>query len=87
MCGIAGFIDEKCNKEQGEQMLSKMLAATTHRGPDYTGKHIDSLAYLEHNRLSIIDLSDDANQPMHFENLSIVYNGEVYNYLKIKEEL
>lgn len=87
MCGIAGFIDEKCSKEQGEQILTKMLVATIHRGPDYTGKHIDSPAYLGHNRLSIIDLSNNANQPMHFENLSIVYNGEVYNYLEIKEEL
>jgi asparagine synthase (glutamine-hydrolysing) len=87
MCGIAGFIDAKFSKEQGEQMLDKMLAATLHRGPDYTGKYIASPAYLGHNRLSIIDLSDEANQPMHFENYSIVYNGEVYNYLEIKEEL
>ncbi|MFN4235540.1 MAG: asparagine synthase (glutamine-hydrolyzing) [Bacteroidia bacterium] len=87
MCGIAGFIDAKWSTEQGEQLLIKMLAATVHRGPDYTGKYIDSPVYLGHNRLSIIDLSDNANQPMHFENLSIVYNGEIYNYLEIKEEL
>ncbi len=87
MCGIAGFIDAKLSKEQGEQFLDKMLAATVHRGPDYTGKFINAPAYLGHNRLSIIDLSNDANQPMHFEHYSIVYNGEVYNYLEIKEEL
>lgn len=87
MCGIAGFIDAKLSIEQGEQVLDKMLAATVHRGPDYTGKFINAPAYLGHNRLSIIDLSDDANQPMHFEQYSIVYNGEVYNYLEIKEEL
>jgi asparagine synthase (glutamine-hydrolysing) len=42
---------------------------------------------LGHNRLSIIDLSDDANQPMEFDDLMIVYNGEVYNYLEIRDEL
>jgi asparagine synthase (glutamine-hydrolysing) len=87
MCGIAGFIDSKLSKEQGEEILDKMLAATIHRGPDYTGKQITSPAYLGHNRLSIIDLSNDANQPMQSDNYSIVYNGEVYNYLEIKEEL
>ncbi|MFN7014861.1 MAG: asparagine synthetase B, partial [Bacteroidia bacterium] len=83
MCGIAGFIDVSLSKAEGEHVLDKMLAATVHRGPDYTGKFIDAPSYLGHNRLSIIDLSESANQPMQFEHYSIVYNGEVYNYLEI----
>jgi asparagine synthase (glutamine-hydrolysing) len=87
MCGIAGFISKKISVQNADNVLENMLQAIAHRGPDYRGKWINAPVYLGHNRLSIIDLSDDANQPMHFENYTIVYNGEVYNYLEIKKEL
>ena len=66
-----------------------MTDTIVHRGPDGEGYWINeenSLA-LGHRRLSIIDLSDDANQPMKYQNYVITFNGEIYNYLEIKKQL
>ena len=66
-----------------------MVQALSHRGPDADGIFVDEGISLGHNRLSIIDLSADANQPM-FDNareLVIVFNGEIYNFQEIKKEL
>jgi len=87
MCGIAGFIDPNLNQEEGTILLKRMLESIQHRGPDNTSQWIDMPVLLGHNRLSIIDLSDDANQPMELGDLVIVYNGEVYNYLEIRADL
>jgi asparagine synthase (glutamine-hydrolysing) len=87
MCGIAGFTDYSIAPDEGRQILEKMLGATAHRGPDARGVFIDLPVYLGHNRLSIIDLSEEANQPFHYRNASMVYNGEVYNYVELREEL
>jgi asparagine synthase (glutamine-hydrolysing) len=57
------------------------------RGPDHTGFHIDKSLGLVHTRLSIIDLKSHANQPMIKNNISLVFNGEIYNYITLKEEL
>ena len=68
-----------------------MLKAINHRGPDNQSYFLETLQdksiCLGHVRLSIIDLSDSANQPFHFEHLSIVFNGEIYNYKQIKKNL
>ena len=91
MCGIAGFIDFK--KSSDLDQLRKMTDTVTHRGPDDSGYEI-----LEHQianigfgfrRLSIIDLSPTGHQPMHFEEagLTIVFNGEIYNYKELRTEL
>ncbi|MBS1764581.1 MAG: asparagine synthase (glutamine-hydrolyzing) [Bacteroidetes bacterium] len=85
MCGIAGFIDDKIT--DGDKMLSVMLENIAHRGPDARHTFVKNNVYLGHNRLSIIDLSHDADQPMQHEHLTIVYNGEIYNYLELKSEL
>jgi asparagine synthase (glutamine-hydrolysing) len=87
MCGIAGIIDPTLSRDQGEVLLTKMLESIRHRGPDNSSQWIEMPILLGHNRLSIIDLSADANQPMEFDDLMIVYNGEVYNFLEIKDEL
>lgn len=87
MCGIAGFADENFSSDEGKQLLDKMLAAVAHRGPDAKGTYVDFPVFLGHNRLSIIDLSAEANQPFLYRDASIVYNGEVYNYLELREEL
>jgi asparagine synthase (glutamine-hydrolysing) len=87
MCGIAGIIDPHLDQSQGEILLERMLESIRHRGPDNSSKWIEMPVLLGHNRLSIIDLSDAANQPMEYEDLVIVYNGEVYNYVEIKDEL
>ncbi len=81
MCGIVGFNDKN------RDILNDMLKSITHRGPDDNGIYEDDNFSLGHVRLSILDLSSTGHQPMSFENLVIVYNGEVYNYKEIREEL
>jgi asparagine synthase (glutamine-hydrolysing) len=87
MCGIAGYIDTTISNEARDPLLEKMLESIAHRGPDARGKWFDGPVALGHNRLAIIDLSDDGLQPMHREHLHLIYNGEIYNYIEIKEEL
>ena len=87
MGGIAGMIDPRLGRGEGETLLARMLGTIRHRGPDYSSSWVEMPVLLGHNRLSIIDLSDRANQPMVYDGLVIVYNGEVYNYLEIKQDL
>jgi asparagine synthase (glutamine-hydrolysing) len=85
MCGIAGILGM-----YKELQLDAMLASQHHRGPDATGKCFDAgYAALGHNRLAIIDLSAQSNQPF-IDNSGryvIVFNGEIYNYIEIKAAL
>jgi asparagine synthase (glutamine-hydrolysing) len=89
MCGIIGFID--FNKRSKEVDLTRMIATLNHRGPDDFGAQLrefsDCTVGLAQARLSIIDLSTGGHQPMNFEEFSIVFNGEIYNYKEIKLEL
>ncbi len=87
MCGIAGFYDSDLNTDSREKILSDMLEAISHRGPDARGAWYNDAVALGQNRLSIIDLSEEANQPMIRDELVITYNGEIYNYLEIKDKL
>ena len=88
MCGIAGFIDLEKNKSEGESLITSMLYSIKHRGPDFSDfKWVDDGIMLGHNRLSILDLSEDGNQPFCYNHFTIVFNGEVYNYLELKKEL
>jgi asparagine synthase (glutamine-hydrolysing) len=89
MCGIVGFCD--FTKKSSEENLKNMLESLTHRGPDDNG-HLyeqshDYCIGMGHRRLSIIDLSGHARQPMSTSDLSIVYNGEIYNFLEIRQTL
>ena len=85
MCGISGIIGMKADSK----MLTSMLAKQNHRGPDYTGSWLQNGVALGHNRLSILDLSDASHQPFHSlnERYILIFNGEIYNYLELKEEL
>jgi asparagine synthase (glutamine-hydrolysing) len=84
MCGIAGIIGKH---ENAKQTLSKMLEIQKHRGPDATEIWCDDFVFLGHNRLAIIDLDENANQPMQSScgRYIIVFNGEIYNYLELKK--
>ena len=89
MCGICGFVNYK--KKVEPHVIEEMAKAQRHRGPDDLGTFIHSegnyqLA-LGHVRLSILDLSMQGHQPMSFLNLTIVFNGEIYNYKEIRAEL
>jgi len=89
MCGIAGIISPD-RSVLNEFVLKDMADSLAHRGPDGEGLWINKThqAGFAHRRLSIIDLSDAAAQPMHYmQQYSIVYNGEIYNYIELKKEL
>ena len=88
MCGIAGIVNLKQHKPISSDALRKMVSIQKHRGPDETGAYIDDNIGLAHARLSIIDLKD-GTQPIHNEDKSlwIIYNGEVFNYPEIRQEL
>ncbi|AEV34322.1 asparagine synthase, glutamine-hydrolyzing [Owenweeksia hongkongensis DSM 17368] len=89
MCGIAGFCD--FTKSLDKSVLSKMTDEIKHRGPDSSGNELYELRNANvgfgHRRLSILDLSEAGNQPMHKGSLSIIFNGEIYNFQTIKSEL
>lgn len=88
MCGIAGIISSNKNIVARES-LQKMATALQHRGPDGEGFFInaDNTVGFAHRRLSIIDLSNNAAQPFQSLHLTIIFNGEIYNYLEIKDFL
>ena len=89
MCGIAGIIQSNSSGYSKEH-LKKMTDALAHRGPDGEGlwQNETGNVLLGHRRLSIIDLSEAGNQPMHYLNrYTIIHNGEIYNYIELKEEL
>ena len=86
MCGICGYT--KFN-HSSEKNIDFMLEEIKHRGPDFFSKKIEKTISLGHSRLSIIDLSQEANQPFISSDgrYSIVYNGEIYNYKNIRDKL
>jgi asparagine synthase (glutamine-hydrolysing) len=89
MCGIAGLVTLREGLEAPtRELLTRMAGALTHRGPDEFGVFRDSRAGLAHSRLSIIDLSS-GQQPLANEDHSlwIVFNGEIFNYVELREEL
>ena len=89
MCGIAGFID--FNNSSSLQILKDSTDVLSHRGPDGSGyeffQNEKCQVGLGHRRLSIIDLSNAASQPMWYKNFCIIFNGEIYNYAEIKAAL
>jgi len=84
MCGIVGY-----SGSYAADKLKTSLNLLLHRGPDSNGQFIDNAARigLAHARLSILDVSDAGRQPMSYENLIISYNGEIYNFVELREEL
>ncbi len=86
MCGIAGII---CKDSMAQETdIQKMLDVIVHRGPDGQGTFIEKNIAFGHRRLSIIDLSENSSQPMYYKDKYVlVFNGEIYNYIEIREEL
>lgn len=87
MCGFVGFISQEKQKDK-KKIIKEMCDLIAHRGPDGEGYYTDEFIALGHRRLSIVDLKG-GSQPMFNEDkkISIVFNGEIYNYQKLKEEL
>jgi len=88
MCGVLGLVS---NTHTSKDLVVSMTDTLAHRGPDGAGYYLDSKGSkyigLGHRRLSIIDIGDGGHQPMEVNDLVITYNGEVYNYKEIKQEL
>lgn len=89
MCGICGILDLSATEDDLRRRLPAMVATLSHRGPDASGQWCGGGAALGHTRLSIIDLSEDGKQPMCNEDgtVWISYNGEVYDFQPIRQEL
>ncbi|MES9830943.1 MAG: asparagine synthase (glutamine-hydrolyzing) [Candidatus Thiodiazotropha sp. DIVDIV] len=88
MCGIAGILNLKDGASPSRGELEKMIHAVHHRGPDGYGYFYQDRVGLAHARLSIIDLAG-GDQPIHNEDktIQVVFNGEIFNYLELREEL
>ena len=88
MCGIAGIFDLKGAREFDRGLIDRMNQTQLHRGPDEGGIHIEPGVALAHRRLSIIDLSS-GQQPMQTSDgqVTVVFNGEIYNFPSLTEEL
>ena len=87
MCGIAGILNFN-GQPVAPTLLDRMIERVRHRGPDDCGTHTDKQVGLAHARLSIIDLAA-GSQPMHNEDrsVSIVFNGEIFNYVELRADL
>ena len=81
MCGIAGF------NRPDQELIARMNQSLIHRGPDMEGSYVDAHVSLGNRRLAIQDTSQRGRQPMSHENLVIVFNGEIYNFRELREQL
>lgn len=88
MCCIVGIVHKTGAPVSGEE-LDRALDLAAHRGPDGRGTWLNGNLGLGHRRLAIVDLSDGGTQPMHSADgrLSLTFNGEIYNYIELREEL
>ncbi len=88
MCGIVAIINSKAEPVSAD-VVQRMLAPIVHRGPDDSGVVIEGPVGLGFRRLSILDLSAHGHQPMQSDEgqLTLIFNGEIYNYLELREQL
>ena len=91
MCGIAGFFLNNINRQNNNidslKFLDIAVASLENRGPDYSNKFVVDNIGFGHTRLSIVDLHERSNQPFFYKNWILTFNGEIYNYKSIKNEL
>ncbi len=86
MCGIAAILYRDDDRNSRKSEIRKMVSTLAHRGPDGWGIYLSGDVALGHTRLSILDLNT-GDQPMMTERFVLIYNGEVYNYIELREEL
>jgi len=89
MCGLAGIFSHKGITQSDLELVERMNDLQRHRGPDDEGMYVDKYCVLGHRRLAVIDLSKDGHQPFESDDhrFQVVYNGEIYNYIELREEL
>ena len=85
MCGIIGFIDKTNSVADKADLIDRMTKSIDHCGGDADGKFVNNNLAIGHTRLSILDLSDSANQPVQDGLAVLAYNGEIYNHQKLRE--
>lgn len=83
MCGIAGFYHLSSGRKQVDSLIQQLK----HRGPDDQRSYLHNNVGLVHTRLSVIDVTEGGAQPYRFGDLVLVYNGELYNYDEVRDEL
>ena len=86
MCGIFCIIKSKISKNNVKK-YDEVLSKLRHRGPDNSSSWSSDRIYLGHTRLSIVGVGENSNQPYQFDNLLLVYNGEIFNYLELRDQL
>ncbi|MDA7818215.1 asparagine synthase (glutamine-hydrolyzing) [Sulfurimonas sp.] len=82
MCGLFGIIGD-----YDERKATKALDTLSHRGPDFCGITRENRLFFAHHRLSILDTHTRSNQPLHIDSTLLSFNGEIYNYKELKQEL
>jgi len=89
VCGLAGIFSHKGITQSDLELVERMNDLQRHRGPDDEGMYVDKYCVLGHRRLAIIDLSKDGHQPFESDDhrFQVVHNGEIYNYIELREEL
>jgi asparagine synthase (glutamine-hydrolysing) len=85
MCGLVGVIQQQ-GKPVSREILAQMLSVLHHRGPDEDGYFIDGSVGFGHKRLTIID-TVTGSQPMQADGVTVIFNGEIYNYVELRDEL
>lgn len=87
MCGISGFLNKTNYHFEDEKIIKAFNELQHHRGPDYNGYSKSLNWHFFHQRLSLIDASTNGNQPFENENYILCFNGEIYNFLELKNDL
>src|SRR6478609_3596052 len=87
MCGFAGVVAFEEGYRATRDVLEGMAQCVAHRGPDGRGYHVDEHAALSHVRLAILDPEPRSDQPFGVGGKWIVFNGEIYNFRELREEL
>ena len=88
MCGISGFINKKLSDNNKQILIKGLSELQAHRGPDFSGTwNKASNAHFFHQRLSLIDGNSRSNQPFFNDDFVLCFNGEIYNFLALKQHL
>lgn len=87
MCGIFVAFNPTGIKHLNQETLKQSTYMVQHRGPDNTGFFVDAKCFLGHTRLSIVGIDQSANQPFRYGKYVMTYNGEVFNYVELREDL
>ena len=87
MCGISGFINKNLLENKKQILIKGLSELQAHRGPDFSGQWENSIVHFFYQRLSLIDGNSRSNQPFYTDDFVLCFNGEIYNFLALKQHL